>query len=346
MVENAPYQHPHHEGPYLRWLDRNKLQFTYLEEDSASVKVREVPVEDKELLWMPGQLEDSHELYPVVRNPRPPAAVQEGIDRILVLGDMHGMYRKLFGYLLNNKVIDRQGHWNWRDGHLVMSGDVFDRGSQVTEALWFLYRLEQEAVAAGGAVHYLLGNHELMVMEDDLRYVHRKYLQLFRSAGQSYAEQFSRETVFGQWLRSRNTVIRLNDLLLNHAGISPAVAAGRLGLEQINEEMGKYLQQNHEGSINRLLRGQEGPLWFRGYFMSGWGGASPGQDEFEDVLQQYGASYMVVAHTTVDSVQARYQRKLFAVDLDVNDWRLPLEGLLYEEGRFFRLKEDAGRVEL
>lgn len=346
MVENAPYQHPHHEGPYLRWLDSNKLQFTYLEEDSASAKVMEVEVGEEETLWIPGQLQDSHELYPIHRNPRPPAAVQDGIDKILVLGDMHGMYEKLFRYLLNNKVIDRQGHWSWESGQLVISGDIFDRGNQVTETLWFLYRLEQEAAAAGGAVHYLLGNHELMVMENDLRYVHGKYLQLFRSARQSYAAQFDQETVFGQWLRSRNTVICLNDILLSHAGISPAVAAGRLGLEQINKGMRKYLQQNHEDSITRLLRGQEGPLWYRAYIMSGWGGVGPGQEELEAVLQQYGASHMVVAHTTVDSVQARYQRKLFAVDLDVNDWQQPLEGLLCKRGKFFRLKEDATTVEL
>lgn len=346
MLENLPYQHPHLEGPYLRRIGRNELQFTYLEEDTASVKMLNIPVEDEALLWVPGQLGGSHELYPVQRNPLPPAAVQDGIQRILVLGDMHGMYRKLFQYLLNNKVIDQQGHWAWGSGHLVMCGDVFDRGDQVTETLWFLYRLEMEAAAAGGAVHYLLGNHELMVMENDLRYVHGKYMQLFRSGRQSYADQFGLDTVFGQWLRSRNTVIRLNNILLAHAGLSPEVAAGRLHLEQINEQMRKYLQQNHEDSTTQLLRGQEGPLWYRGYFMSGWVFSSPGQDELEAVLHQYGASHMVVAHTTVDAVQARYQRKLFAVDLDVNDSQQSLEGLLCTKGRFFSLREDATTVEL
>ena len=72
------------------------------------------------------------------------------------------------------KVIDTDLTWSFGDGHLVIVGDVFDRGPNVTECLWLIYRLEQEASAAGGAVHFLLGNHELMVMRGDLRYLNER----------------------------------------------------------------------------------------------------------------------------------------------------------------------------
>ncbi|KAG1488187.1 hypothetical protein G6F52_014005 [Rhizopus delemar] len=47
---------------------------------------------------------------------------------------------------------------------LVIAGDVFDRGPQVTEAFWLLYGLQQQAAAARGAVHFVLGNHETKVL--------------------------------------------------------------------------------------------------------------------------------------------------------------------------------------
>ena len=48
-------------------------------------------------------------------------------------------------------------------------GDQLDRGDDERAILALLYRLEQEAQAAGGAVHVLLGNHEIMNAQGDLR---------------------------------------------------------------------------------------------------------------------------------------------------------------------------------
>jgi hypothetical protein len=345
MFPTAPYKPSFVDGPYLHWAGAHELQFNYLKADS--VENIPVVVGKKGLIALNGRLSDKDAVYPVRRNPQPPLAEQQGIEKILILGDMHGMYGKLFEYLQHNKVIDQQGHWSWGSGHLVMSGDILDRGDAVTETLWFLYRLEQEAAEAGGAMHYLLGNHELMVMEGDLRYVSRKYMELFTRLHMSYADQFSKETVFGQWLRSRNTVICLNELLITHAGISPMLAKQGLSLAEINSRMKKYLQEDQQDSLMRLLRGEQGPLWYRGYLMpAGYAYDTISQSEVEQILRQYGASHMVVAHTTVDAVQARYHGKVFAVDLDVNEQSVSLEGLLYKKGKFFRLKDDAIAVEL
>ena len=47
--------------------------------------------------------------------------------------------------LTNNKIIDEQGDWAFGTGHFVITGDIFDRGDKVTEILWFIYELEQQA---------------------------------------------------------------------------------------------------------------------------------------------------------------------------------------------------------
>ncbi len=345
MFATAPYKRTHIEGPYLNWVAPNQLQFTYLNSDSAKTLVLDVGKEEE--LRLPGQLSDWDEQYTISRNPKPAPAQQAGVEKILVLGDIHGTYRKLKKFLEKNEVIDGEGHWRWGKGQLVFSGDVLDRGTEVTEVLWLIYRLEGEAAKAGGAVHYLLGNHEIMVMEGDYRYVNKDYMELYENVGREYAEQFAENAVFGQWLRSRNTVIHLNDLLISHAGVSPLIAAKNLSIEEINRQLQNYLQNPAAiDSTVELLKGQQSPLWYRGYIMDLDGQQQPEQAEVEGVLSRYGASHMTVAHTTVDSVQARYDGKVFAVDLDVNEWRVPLEGLLYKEGAYYRLEEDGTTVKL
>ena len=68
-------------------------------------------------------------------------------------------------------VIDQDRHWSGGRTHLVQLGDVVDRGPDSRKALDFLMSLEKEAAAAGGQVHALIGNHEVMRMLSDMRYV-------------------------------------------------------------------------------------------------------------------------------------------------------------------------------
>lgn len=345
MFATAPNKRSYIEGPYLNWKGKKELQFTYLDADSA--KSLSVQVGEEEVVKLKGQLSDREKEYRFSRNPQPPPARQKGIEKMLVLGDIHGTYRTLKKFLEKNKIIDEEGHWRWGDGQLVFSGDVLDRGDKVTETLWLIYCLEQEAAEAKGAVHYLLGNHELMVMEGDYRYVNKEYMELYAKTGREYGEQFAEDAVFGQWLRSRNAVIQLNELLISHAGISPAIAEKGLSIEDINRQLRGYLQNKPiADSAANLLTGHLGPLWYRGYFMALDGYEPPTQEEVNSLLAFYGAEHMSVAHTTVDSVQSRYNGKVFAVDLEVNNWRTPLEGLFYKDGGYFRLKEDGSAVKL
>lgn len=345
MLENPFYQDFLTDGPYLHWLSPDTICFTYLKANSVETIPVEVPPED--FFVLKGQLQDRKQAYPIQRNPQPAAAIQTGVEKILIMGDMHGMYRKLFRFLEGNKVVDGAGRWSWGKGQLVFCGDLMDRGSQVSELLWFLYRLEKEAEAAGGAVHCLLGNHELMVMEGDDRYLSRKYQELFARQQLEYSKMFDQTAVFGQWIRSRNSVLRLNELLICHAGISPQLAAKRLSIPEINSLMQDSLQEKKvDESLLDLLKGMLGPFWYRAYFfpMDDYGRVK--QDEVAHILQQYEVANMVVAHTTVDRVKALYRRKVFAVDLDVNNEQLPLEGLLIEKEQFFRLGEKGKRTEI
>ncbi len=78
-------------------------------------------------------------------------------------------------------ILDASGKWAGGRAHLVQVGDVLDRGLEGPKALDLLIRLEDQAQKAGGRVHALLGNHEVMNMLGDLRYVSADEYKQFRT---------------------------------------------------------------------------------------------------------------------------------------------------------------------
>src|SRR5437899_1555463 len=102
-----------------------------------------------------------------------PARAQSTWDhvaRVVVIGDLHGDYAKLHDMLSQAGLIDAHDAWSGGAAHLVQLGDVPDRAPDTRRILDLLMRLEPQARHAGGFVHVLIGNHEAMNMEGDLRY--------------------------------------------------------------------------------------------------------------------------------------------------------------------------------
>jgi hypothetical protein len=94
----------------------------------------------------------------------------EHIARVVVIGDLHGDYAKFHDQLVQAGLIDAHDAWSGGKTHLVQLGDVPDRAPDTRKILDLLMRLEPQAKKAGGYVHALIGNHEAMNMEYDLRY--------------------------------------------------------------------------------------------------------------------------------------------------------------------------------
>lgn len=102
-----------------------------------------------------------------------------GIDRIVAVSDPHGAFDALVDTLDAAEVIDDQQQWSGGKTHLVITGDLLDRGPDSRKIMDLVMRLEQESAAAGGMVHLTLGNHEVMNLVGDLRYVSESEYQAF-----------------------------------------------------------------------------------------------------------------------------------------------------------------------
>jgi hypothetical protein len=96
----------------------------------------------------------------------------DNVERIVAIGDLEGDYEKFTDMLRTAGVIGADNAWTGGRAHLVQLGDIPDRGPNSRMIMDLLMRLEPQAQRAGGRVHALIGNHEAMNIEGDLRYVH------------------------------------------------------------------------------------------------------------------------------------------------------------------------------
>lgn len=93
-------------------------------------------------------------------------------QRVIAIGDIHGDYNQLEKLLQSIGLIDENLAWIGGATHLVQLGDIPDRGPDTRKAMDLLIQMQTQALESGGEVTVLIGNHEAMMMTDDLRYVH------------------------------------------------------------------------------------------------------------------------------------------------------------------------------
>lgn len=105
----------------------------------------------------------------------------QGVPRVVAIGDVHGAYAEFLAVLRLAGLVDQKERWSGGRTHLVQTGDILDRGTETRPVMELLMRLEGEAKKAGGRVHALLGNHEVMNVIGDLRYVSREEYKAFET---------------------------------------------------------------------------------------------------------------------------------------------------------------------
>jgi hypothetical protein len=91
--------------------------------------------------------------------------------RLIAIGDIHGDFDDFALLLKKVGLADAGNHWSGGTSTLVQTGDLIDRGPKGRQVMDLLMSLEKEAATAGGHVVVLLGNHEVMNILGDLRYV-------------------------------------------------------------------------------------------------------------------------------------------------------------------------------
>jgi hypothetical protein len=193
-----------------------------------------------------------------------------------------------------------------------------------------------------------------MVMAGDLRYLNPKYHITAGVFGVgSYTRLFGPDTVLGQWLHTRATVLKLNDLLFLHGGISPRLVDLDFSHPQINASIRAAMNQvalasDAERERSAFLLGADGPLWYRGYFAESSGAATPDSD-IGRILTHFGVSRILVGHTRVPAIKTLYDGRVIAVQVyprRTGSGAVEFETLLIRGGVLYRARPDGSTERL
>jgi len=200
------------------------------------------------------------------------------VKRIVAVSDIHGAYAPLVATLQAAGVIDDKNSWSGAGTHLVITGDLVDRGPESRRVMDLVMRLEQEAPRTGGQVHLLLGNHEVMNIIGDIRYVadeeyaafskdesaeeREHWYQRFRQSQPDDADEltmrslfdekappgffghrraFRYDGIYGEWLLEKPLMIVINDTAFVHGGVPPYAAEH--GLAGVNDTLNTDLRK-------------------------------------------------------------------------------------------------------
>jgi hypothetical protein len=333
------------EGPHLFYKEGTlhnltlKMNGGIITEDT--VRVQEQLLSDQKFeVNIPNENHSFH--FSINENPQIPESKYPVPEKMIVLSDVEGDFDYLKSILIGNKVIDSDYNWVFGKGHLVILGDLFDRGKFVTECLWLIYHLEQEARKYGGHVHFIIGNHEIMTLQGDHRYLAKKYKRFTKKLNVEYKDFFDAHTVLGQWLRTKNSIEIVGDCMVVHGGISMELAQTDLSIDTINQIVRNHMDVSPkfypDGKVN-LIMGSKGPLWFRGFAEN-----VAAEEDVKPVLDRYNVESIVIGHTVMDEITSLYNHRIFIVDAARINGRY--SALLIENGVPFKIDNNALKTKL
>lgn len=167
-----------------------------------------------------------------------------------------------------------------------------------------------------------------------------------------YVNTFNRN--YGQWIIEHNTVIKINDIIFSHGGISERYASWPL--EKINDVTREELnifRLAYKRGINPIIQREvlympDSPLWNRDLAL---------KDEetygkiVDKILQSLGANYMVIAHTPPGSpvipesqrdeiiFRTRFNQKVWMIDTGISDFYHGILSFLRVENGEFYMRE-------
>lgn len=207
------------------------------------------------------------------------------VDRIIVLGDIHGDFDKLIYLLKKGDLLDNNNNWSGGNAVVVQVGDQIDScrpvvsgsnqcsftnytkndKSEDIKILKYLTKLHNQAQKEGGAVYSLVGNHELMNVMGDMSYVSYKNLEEV-GGKQERINSFRPGNKMANFLAcTRKMVLIIGSNLFVHAGIEPELIE-KYKINDMNKLLALYLldQLNNPTEFKEdFMIKNNSPLWTR-----------------------------------------------------------------------------------
>lgn len=278
--------------------------------------------------------------------------------RIIAIGDLHGDLQLTKNSLLLAKVIDYNDNWIADpDTVVVQVGDQLDScrptpndsnsqngGSTITDidVIYYLNDLHKKAQNKdiNSGVYSLLGNHEIMNVYGDMRYVSQNDLNDFDKQNKMNIKQSDdkRKYCFKPGnpcaillACTRQTALVIGSNLFVHAGILPVIGK-KYGIKNINILVKKWLLgelEDSNGDLHDILKDWKiSPFWQRILGVLPKDLSIDSSEEclryLDPILKIYNIKNMVIGHTpqfyaNKSGINSTCSNKLWRIDVGASD---------------------------
>lgn len=283
---------------------------------------------------------------------------------IIVVGDIHGdlvtFVELLISIGLIKKIENNKYKWIGGSKYLVQTGDILDRKRYLSNAdegiypleeleiIMFLFDLNYQACQVGGRVIPIIGNHELMNLSGDFRYVsdhHMNGCSIFteRNDGRKYLFSHNPRLMT---LTSNNPddikkilcelkgklrfifyrffypIVKINDWIFVHAGLPIGlVNKWQSNTISIINNIYKHYVYTDDSEVEMAyndLFGENGIFWTRKYGTCKGDRLCRPCEDLDSILKILNGSVcggMVVGHTVKEAINGKCNDRLWCIDI-------------------------------
>lgn len=243
--------------------------------------------------------------------------------RVVAIGDIHGDFAQMQAAMRLGGIIDDDGNWSGADVTFVQTGDLLDRGDDEQQIVDFLETLAEQAAAAGGRVVSLNGNHEVMNVAGDLRYVTPGGLRDFEDVpgldltmpvlerlpppARARAAAFLPGGPYAKLLAKKQIIAIVDDTVFVHGGVLEHHA--KYGIDAINNHSAEWMLGKRDPPA--ILQGDDSPIWTRVYSHGTADCAA-----LQRALDATNTKRMVVGHTVQpNGITSACDEKVWRIDV-------------------------------
>jgi hypothetical protein len=262
--------------------------------------------------------------------PEGPNSLWPAQPRVVVIGDLHSDINATRQAFQLAGGTDENDVWIGGALTIVQLGDMIGRSDDERQVLDFLFAIREQAEVAGGKVHLLVGNHEVMGARVDNQAVglnpfpgyqdltdldvgnarlqflpeHAKKRGAALMSGGPYAKRFA----------ELPTVLQLGETVYVHGGVVPRWA--EYGLDKINAEVSSWLYgESAEPDSSLGVDNGDRVMWTRQFSSAVDANDCAVLDQSLAVL---GAKRMIVAHSVQTTITGYCDNKVWAVDVGMS----------------------------
>ncbi|MEM1121397.1 MAG: metallophosphoesterase, partial [Bacteroidota bacterium] len=161
----------------------------------------------------------------------------------------------------------------------------------------------------------------------------------------AYKDLMSDDQELVRWMKSKNTMEKIGDILFVHGGISPEMAATNFTIEQVNNIVRRRLKYGpardpFDKMDEDFLFASHGPLWYRGM-------ASAYRNyykkcttrDIDKALKRYKVNHIAIGHTIAHDISFDFGGGVIRTDVKHGDYKNSptSQALFVEDDQFFKV---------